>query len=252
MFMRFLQLKLNPEYYSDFIDFYKIEVVNNLQQTEGCLFAGLIRSNPAKDEYISVTFWTTLEKAESYEKSEMFKNLIDRTKQFLSGSAEWKIQLSDNMELEYAPVDDEPVIKKFLPSVNDIMSDDFELPNSQLYVRILYLKIMEKKIDKFKSLFSDIIIPELKSVKGCRNIFLSESLNAPNEFVSVTIWNSKEYAERYETGGKFDELVAKVRHTFSQFYLWKMTLQNDYKAKVKTSDDLKIEHYSFVTGKNFK
>jgi hypothetical protein len=47
------------------------------------------------------------------------------------------------------------------------------------------------------------------------------------------------------------ELVEKIRHTFSQFYLWKMALEKDYSAKVKTTDDLKVQAYNLVSGKSF-
>ncbi len=251
MFMRFLNLKLNPEFIEKFLDFYQTDVLKELQKTDGCLFAGLIKSNPAENEFVSVTFWSTLKKAEEYENSRIFSGLLNRTKEFLPFSSEWKIQLSDNMELEYTPSKEEPVVKKYSPAEENENSENLNFLTSQMFVRILYLKIRENKAEEFKKIYYDTIVPEIKSTKGCINIFLSENLNSPNEFVSVTLWDNKQNAREYETGGKFDELVKKVRHTFSQFYLWKMTLEDDYKAKVKTSDDLKVEHYSFVTGKSF-
>lgn len=249
--MRFLNLKLNPEFIDKFLDFYQNEVIKELQNTDGCLFGGLIKSNPAENEFVSLTFWSTLKKAEEYENSKIFSGLLNRTKEFLSFSSEWKIQLSDNMELEFTPSKEEPVINKFTPAAVNKDDENLDILSSQMFVRILYLKIRENMTDEFKKIYYDKIVPELKSTKGCRNIFLSENLNSPNEFVSVTLWESSEDAREYETGGKFDDLVKTVRHTFSQFYLWKMTLENDYKAKVKTSDDLKVEHYFFVTGKSF-
>ncbi len=35
------------------------------------------------------------------------------------------------------------------------------------------------------------------------------------------------------------------------FYLWEMAHEKDYNAKVQTTEDLKVEGYNLVTGKNF-
>ncbi len=251
MFMRFLQLKLKPDYISDFKYFYETEVTKELYKTPGCLFAGLIKSKPEENEFISLTFWQTQIQAENYERSGAFKKLFDQSKIFLSESSEWKVQLSEDMELKFGPVEEEPVIKKYSVAVQNGGHDDFQLASSNMYLRVLSLIIQNDKIDEFKKLYSEVIIPTLKSTKGCRYVFLTESISEKNEFISVTIWDSKEDAKEYETNGKFQELTDKVKHTFSQFYLWKMSLEKQYGSRLKTSDDFKVEHYDLVTGKSF-
>ncbi len=251
MFMRFLQLQIDSQSVSEFKNFYEATISPRLQKMHGCLFAGLITSN--KNEFISLTFWESLEDAENYEKAGVFKNLFDESKPFLSESTEWKINLSENMELEYAPVTEEPVIKKYTVQTSAAMDDDDKITssNTNLFVRIVSLKIHKGKLEEFKKLYNEIIIPELKSVKGCRHAYLIESINEENDFISLTSWDNKKAADEYESSGKFSELVNKVKHTFSQFYLWKMALEKDYNAKVQTTEDLKVEGYNLVTGKNF-
>jgi len=70
--------------------------------------------------------------------------------------------------------------------------------------------------------------------------------------ISLSIWDSKEDALNYEKSGAFDNLVNKLRPTFSQFYQWKMELDKNSAKKVSTSDDLKVTHYRVVTGKNLR
>lgn len=251
MFMRFLQLKIAPDHIADFKDFYESDVMRELRNTLGCLFAGLIKSKPEDDEFISLTFWKTQSQAEKYESSEAFKNLFIQTKTYLSESTEWKIQLTENSELEYGPVEEEPVIKKYIVAVQNDESDEFMAHSSNMFVRVLSLTIQEDKLDEFKKLYSEIVIPTLKLIKGCRYIFLTESVNEKNEFISVTIWDRKEYADEYEMSGKFQEITDKVKHTFSQLYLWKMSLEKKYGAKVSTSEDFKVDGYNIVTGKSF-
>ncbi len=251
MFMRFLQLKLQPEYIAEFKKFYEEDVLEKLHKTPGCLFAGLIKSKPEINEYISLTFWQTKEQAENYETHGAFKNLLEKAKFFLAESTEWKVHLSEDMELQYGPDDEEPVVKKYVVAVKNEDSENLNLGSSNIFVRVLSLIIREDKLEEFKKLYSEIIIPVLKDTKGCRYIFLTESVNVKNEFISVTIWETKEDADEYESSGKFNELTEKVKHTFSQFYLWKMSLEKEYGSKIKASEDFKIERYDLVTGKSF-
>ncbi len=251
MFMRFLQLKIKPDSVNGFKDFYESDVIYELHNTPGCLFAGLIKSKPEENEFISLTFWETQEQAEQYETTGAFKKLFEQAKTYLFESTEWKVQLSEDMVLKYGPVEEEPVIKKYVVAAQNSDSKDFLVHSSNMYVRVLSLIIQEDKLEEFKKLYSEIIIPALKSIKGCRYIYLTESISEKNEFISVTIWDNKEDADEYESSGKFQDLTNKVKHTFSQLYLWKMSLEKDYNARVKTSEDFKVEIYNIVTGKSF-
>ena len=250
MYMRFMQLKIDSQFINKFKSFYETDISPRLQNIPGCLFAGLINT-PGENEFISLTFWQTLEQAENYEKHGVFQNMLDESKPFFSESTEWKIHLSDNMELEYGPVSEEPVIKKYSVKAQKNSEQEFTVTDNNMFVRIVSAKIRQDKLEEFKKLYSEVIIPELKSVKGCRYAYLIESVNEENEFISLTVWDNKAAADNYESSGKFTELVNSVRHTFSHFYLWKMALEKDYNAKVHTTDDLKVEHYNLVSGKSF-
>ncbi|MEO8398559.1 MAG: antibiotic biosynthesis monooxygenase family protein [Ignavibacteriaceae bacterium] len=251
MFMRFLHLEINSDFMNEFKKFYEETVFPQLQQISGCLFAGLIKSGIKNNEVISLTFWETQSAAENYEKQGIFKALVKQAKPFLSESTEWKIHLSDNMELEYAPVSEEPVIKKYSVKLQKNQGEKMEMENSNMYVRIVSAKIQDGKQEEFKKIYSQVIMPELKAIEGCEYAYLIESINEDDEFISLTIWDNKEYANNYEKSGKFKELVNKIKHTFSHFYLWKMELEKRYNAEMQTSDDLRIEQYDLVTGKSF-
>ena len=250
MFMRFVQLKIDPKNISDFKEFYEKVVTPELHNTDGCMFAGLIKSEPGDSEFISLTFWQSQEHAEDYEKAG-FEKLAEKTRPFLAESAEWKVQLSDNFELKYEPVEEEPVIKKYSVAVqNDNEDTHLDLPQN-MYVRILSIKIEDNKLEEFKRLYSEIIFPSLKETEGCQNVFLIESVNEPDEFISVSIWDSKDAADNYEASDKFRVLTERVSHTFSKLYLWKMFFEKEHGVKIQTSQDFKVEHYDIVTGKSF-
>lgn len=250
MFMRLVQLNVEMQMVDNFRETYNKDIISRLQEMPGCRFAGLIESGSEESEFISLTLWDTQEHAESYEKGGAYEELLGKLKPYLRNSSEWKIQLSENLELEYKPVPEEPVIKKYSVKAQTDSSTTGNI-DSRLYVRIVSLSVQDGKEDEFRQIYTDEIIPALLSTKGCRYAYLTQSVQDPNGFISVTIWDSKSDADLYESSGKFNELVDKVAHTFSQFYRWKMALENDYNANIKTSEDLKVERYNLVTGKNF-
>jgi heme-degrading monooxygenase HmoA len=250
MFMRLVQLNVENLNIDEFREAYNKEVITRLQKIPGCKFVGLIESRAEKSEFISLTLWDTQDQAEEYEKSGVYSELLDKIKPYLQNSSEWKIQLSENSELEYKQVIDEPIIKKYKVQAqadkDSVIKDD-----SRLYVRIVSISIQAGKENEFEKIYSDEIIPALLSTSGCKYAYLTQSIQDQNRFISVTIWDSKQNADLYENSGKFNEITNKVSHTFSQFYWWKMALEKEYDASIKTSEDMKVERYNLVTGKAF-
>jgi heme-degrading monooxygenase HmoA len=250
MFMRLVQLNVERQEIDKFRETYKNEIISRLQKTPGCRFVGLIESGDEDSEFISLTLWDEQEQAESYEKSGVYEDLLGKVRPYLQNTSEWKIQLSENLELEYKQVQEEPVIKKFSVQAERDRDGKSRI-DSHLYVRIVSLSIQEGKEEEFSRIFTGEIIPDLLANPGCRYACLTRSTQDPHAFISVTIWDSKEDADLYESSGRFREQVGKVSHTFSQFYRWKMALERDYDASIKTSEDMKIGRYNIVTGKNF-
>jgi quinol monooxygenase YgiN len=252
MFMRFIQLKINMDYREIIKQFYNDSIIPELQKIDGCLFAGLIQSNRSSDELISMTLWKTKAQAEAFEKSEVFQKLMKRFKPFLSESSEWKIQLSEDLQVQYAPVQEEPVLSEFEVTAQSSKSGGEALENPRMYVRLVSLKLQEDKVDEFRRIYIDQIIPALNAWQGCQYAYLIESLRHRNEIISVTIWENKKDADIYEESGQFSELVDKVKHTFSEFYRWKMALEKSIRGEVKTSEDMKVDYYGLVSVWRYK
>jgi heme-degrading monooxygenase HmoA len=248
--MRLVHVNVENRMISEFHKAYNSEVIARLREMPGCRFAGLIESGSVETEFISLTLWDKQEQAESYEKDGVYEQLLGKIRPYLSNTSEWKIQLSENLELQYVPVTEDPVIKKYSVMAQGDTQSKSSI-DSRLYVRIVSLAIQTGKEEEFRQIYNNEIIPALLSTRGCLYAYLTQSVQESNSFISVTIWDSKNDADLYESSGKFNELVDKVSHTFSQVYRWKMALENSYNAKVKTSEDMKIEKYNLVTGSNF-
>ncbi len=251
MYMRVVHTRINPEKFQAFRKFYDTNIIPELQKIPGCLCASLMQSDQHQDEYISMTLWEKQEDVEAYEKG-LFQKLLIEARPYLTDSSQWKIQLSEDFTLEYQPLVEEPIVKSFTV-VEQKDSDICDQKGPQfMYMRVVSVKIEPGKLPEFKQLYKDEIIPALRSVKGCRYAYLTESLKEENEMISVTIWDSKKDAENYERSGLFDQLREKVKHTFSELYQWKMTLERESGKKLATSEDMKVDYYSMITGKKFQ
>ncbi|MCG8608468.1 antibiotic biosynthesis monooxygenase [bacterium] len=251
MFMRIVQIKVNPDELPGFKALYDDKVIPALRGLPGCFIATLMKSDQQPDEYVSMTLWDSQENAEAYEQSGLFQKLLDELLPFLADSSEWKIHLSQDFTLEYQPQPEDPIVTSY-PVVEQSAGNPAEMPQSEaMHLRIVSIKTKPGQADEFKKLYREIIIPALNDVRGCRYAYLTEGLQEPNQLFSVTIWESKKAAESYERSGLFEELTDKVQHTFSELFHWKMALQHDQGKRLVTTDDLRVSHYSVVTGKNF-
>lgn len=251
MYMRLRQIMVNPDFDMQFQHFYRFTVIPELQNMEGCRLVNLIKSSDQPGEFISLTLWEKQEQAENYVKSNVYKKLSDDIKPFLSQSNEWKIELSENLQLEYKPASTPTKVNDYVVALQTSPDSSSIKEENNLYVRIVSIKVQKGKKEEFKHIYSSEIIPTLRASKGCLHAFLNENLHESDEFLSVTIWKCKADSDEYENSGKFDALTNKIKHTFSHFYLWKMALEQETKGKIQTSDDMKIDHYTMVAGKSF-
>ncbi len=251
MFMRLLQLKVKNGEEERLPDFYEKTVVSQLQQVDGCQFANLIQNRQRPEEFISMTLWDTQEHAEAYEKSELFQKLWAEISPQLADTSEWKIQLSPDMELTYAPVSHQPEIHSFVVAVQASLKPDTPPQACQMYVRIFSIKLQPGKVAEFKRIYTGEILPELQRIRGCCYAYLMENVRDPQQFMSATIWENPQDADEYERSGRFRELVDRVKHTFAQLFQWKIDLGKMHESHVKTSEDGAVNLYTLVSGKRF-
>ena len=252
MFMRIVEINVSPEKFPGFRKLFDERILPALKRLHGCISANLMQSQSNQDEYLSITLWDQQESAESYEQSGLFQELLEEARPFLAESSEWKVQLSKDLKLEYKPVEQDPVVKSY-PVVAET-GDPEESRGSALlkHMRVVSLHIELDKQEEFRQLYNNTIIPALIKVDGCLYAYLVEDQQQEEAFYSVTVWQSRQDAENYEQSGLFEALTEKTKHTFSALYQWKIQLEKEAHSKLATSEDMKLNHYEFVTGQKFQ
>jgi quinol monooxygenase YgiN len=254
MFMRLVQLNAVPDHEELIRQIYDGRVIPRLQQVTGCISAQLIQGIQQPGSFVSMTLWRGKDDVAAYEKSGMYKELLAELEPYLSESSEWKMQLSDNLELTYAPVREKPVAHAYDIRKQKQMKPRLTAESAGMWVRLVSARIRKDKVEWFTRIYQQEIIPALQDTDGCLYAYLVENTGRPEdeheEAMSVTIWENKEKADRYEKSGLYDRLLQKMKPAFSQLSQWQLSLEKG--KKIKTSDDITIKRYAMVTGKQFQ
>jgi heme-degrading monooxygenase HmoA len=252
MFMRLVQVKVKDGQIEGLQHHYRRRVIAALERIPGCRYAGLMRSVHHPEECISLTLWDSERDAEAYERSGLFGTLLDGTRPYLLESSESRLQLSQDLTLEYVPIPEEPVVSKLpVAEQSDTLAPQQE-QRGPMWVRIVSLKIRPGKLEEFEQLYRGQVIPALRKIKGCRYIYLAERSGKLDEVISVTSWENKEDAENYEKSGLFARLLESQQGTLSELYGWKLEEQKLQGGLAATSEDPTVEHFDMLAGKAFK
>lgn len=252
MFMRMVQVRIKRGTLPKLQTFYKDRVIPALQNTRGCRYAGFMVSVHHPEECISLTLWDSTDDAVAYEKGGPFSALLEELRPYFMESSESRIQLSKDLKLEYVNVPEEPVISTYAVAASGSAESRVPETTENIWVRIVSLKLRPEKVEEFRRVYVEQVVPALQNVKGCRYAYLTERTGKPNEVFSVTSWDSRRDAEAYEGSGMFMELLESQQHLLSELYQWKKSRERADKAEIATSEDVSVEHYDVLVGKSFK
>lgn len=85
-----------------------------------------------------------------------------------------------------------------------------------MIVRLTYLSFMRQNVEQAKKMYRDEIVPVVRVQKGNLDCRLLEPMDNSDEYISMTIWETKADAENYESSGKYQELVDKVKKDYAK------------------------------------
>jgi quinol monooxygenase YgiN len=246
MFMRFVQIPIRPEAVEAYTSFYDYRVAPTLRKVDGCLFARLIQDSSSESVLLSFTVWSSPEAAHAYEQSGLFDKLVAENAPFIEDTTQWKVQLSDDMRLEYKPVLDEPDVRAMPVVAGTVMGNPAEQIGDYTYVRIFSLRLNPGMLEEAGNFYDEIATPQLLKVAGCRGAYMIALNN--DEIFSVTIWESKQHADAYEESGLFKRITDQARPFLSTLTKWKMSLDPEKQSEILTSEDGSVKGYRIVTG----
>ena len=242
MQLRFVRLRVPEERLAELIDFYEQRVVPALQETEGCLFAGLLRQSLAGDECLSATFWESSEAIEAYEASGLFDELLDDMDPYLLEAQVWQTDLRSQGGASALP---DPEVEAYQVDTPVLAASD-NAGHTPVFVRMVSVRVDPENLPEFRRVFRREVIPALRSVHGCRDAFLVESVAGRSRIVSVTVWERDEDAVRYERSGDFERLTGRLAPLLADIEHWRLALASS-RGTEEARHGLDVSGYQVVT-----
>jgi quinol monooxygenase YgiN len=242
---------MKPGALSQVKEYYERQVIPNMERTDGCLHISLLQNDNNPDEFVSLTLWRQQSLADAYETGGLFARFVADVAPFSAGSSEFTLHLGPDLKLRYDPVAEPPVIKAFdvpMNSASAILPRD---PKKSIFLRIVTPQIRDGMLEEFKNIYTTEILPYLRRAPGCLHAHLVENVKLANQLISLTIWHNRQDAENYERSGLFTELTKKVEPCFTEIYQLKQQLGEETGGHTITSEELSVEGYKVVVGKNF-
>ncbi|MGK7370351.1 MAG: antibiotic biosynthesis monooxygenase [Candidatus Halalkalibacterium sp. M3_1C_030] len=251
MYLRLVEVTVRRDDEAKMETVYSDLIIPVLEETKGCVFAGLLKNLEHTKMYISLTIWDSENSAEEYVSSGRYEINVDQVRPLLEDRSEWKIQLSRDNMIEYTPVSNDLVVRSY-PVTDSEKPLTEQVSNENSYLRIISHKVKEGSQNEFTDIYNTEILPDLKHIEGCKYAFLVDNSDNEGEMLSFSIWDSLEHVKRYEEEGEFEDFLSKVSHTLGDLYQWKMALSdNSSTSKTITSQDIGIDKYTLITGKKF-
>jgi len=251
MYLRFVRLKLKEGQFNAHRKFYESRIIPALQETKGCLFVSLMQPTEEADECVSMTLWSSQQRAENYEASGLYDQLLDEGDTYLAEASEWRVQLTGDPGHE-VPRLQEPEVETYPVEIAAEKGRIEEISAHKLFVRIVAVRVEAGRFVEFKERYDQEVVPALLETPGCLAVFLVEGVQARSRALSVTVWDSEEKAVRYEMSGAFDKLVERLSEFFSGLYQWKLSLAPAREDDHVSGNDLEVSEFHVVTGKRLR
>lgn len=96
-----------------------------------------------------------------------------------------------------------------------------------MFMRFVHYRVQHELIDDFRRRYEEVSIPALKTVPGCRSATLIQGADADDEWISMTIWDSRDDAEAYEKSDVYKTLSQSSRLFLAQSSEWRVQLNKD-------------------------
>ncbi|MBI2428503.1 MAG: antibiotic biosynthesis monooxygenase [Ignavibacteriales bacterium] len=246
MFLRMVSVGIRAEHALKIAEEYDRNVVTALRTQPGCSFASLLQNINDTTDCISLTIWNTKSDADEYEKSGVFKRLVESLRTFYEESNEWELKLTDDLSIDYTPVQIDPTVKGY---------DDAD--TEKKYIRkfnitpyaatVITLSVQPDKTQDFQDIFVTKVIPKFTEHKGFIHIIL---LRKSNEFNIISFWD-----ETIDFNASFNDQVLRslTRSIFEMLpssVQWQVSHKSS-KASFASSEEITASVYRCLTGEWF-
>lgn len=85
-----------------------------------------------------------------------------------------------------------------------------------MLVRLTFVNFLIGRLEEAKKIYHDEIVPLVKQQKGNLDCRLLEPVDSSDDYISMTVWESKEDADAYHSSGIYREMVDMIQPLYSK------------------------------------
>lgn len=246
MFLRMVSMGVQANDSNMFAKAYDVNVIAALRRQPGCSFASLLQNVHDPKDCISVTIWESKSATEEYEKSGVFKALVESLRSFYVESNEFELKLTDDLSIEYTPIQNDPSIKQF--DDNDTGKEYIQKFNVTPYAaKIITLTVQPEKTQEFQDIFVEKVIPRFQEQKGFIHIIL---LRKGNEFNIISFWDETIDLNDSTGGHSFSALTRNIFSLLPSSVQWQVSHKAS-RSRFATTEEISASVYRCLTGEWF-
>lgn len=246
MFLRMVSMGVQEKDSSIFAKAYDENVISALRRQPGCSFASLLQNIHDSKDCISITIWESKKSTEEYERSGVFKALVESLRSFYEESNEFELKLTDDLSIEYTPIQNDPDIKQYDDA--DTGKEYIEKFNITPYAaKIITLTVQLEKIQEFEEIFIEKVIPKFKEQKGFIHIIL---LRKKNEFNIISFWDETIDLNADSGGQSLTSLTRSIFKLLPSSVQWQVSHKAS-RSSFATTEEISASVYRCLTGEWF-
>jgi heme-degrading monooxygenase HmoA len=245
MFLRLVQHLVKTEYTVQLSATYERMILTGLRSTLGCVFASLLQNIDDPRECVSLTIWDSQQAASVYEVSGLFPELLSSLRPYFIESEDWELKLSDDLSIEYSPIQIDPSIKGY-----DEQTEKEGIPKfytTPYAAKIITLTVQPEKIQEFQDIFASKIVQKFKSQKGFIHMIL---LRKSNEFNIISFWDETIDLNPSMGESSLDVFARSIFEILPSTVQWQVSHKAS-RTNYAASDEIKASVYRCLTGEWF-
>jgi heme-degrading monooxygenase HmoA len=85
-----------------------------------------------------------------------------------------------------------------------------------MVVRLTYLSFLPGKAEEVKRIYKNEMVPVVRKQPGNLDCKILEPVDKADDYISLTVWESKEKADAYHNSGVYSQLVNKIKEFYSK------------------------------------
>jgi len=113
-----------------------------------------------------------------------------------------------------------------------------------MYMRVVRLNIDADRVWELQEFYRDRLLPVLKDTEGCLFASLLQPLGRDQDWISLTLWDAQDRADRYANSGEYARLVEEVESYLAGSTEWRARLAGDRGAQPRASTGPVVEAYA--------